>query len=67
MEKISFDKYQRWRVSFFKDADNKRLRFGQAFINTFYPSVGQAVSQVFYETDMNKAEEIILRDYVEAQ
>lgn len=66
MEKITFDKFDRWRLQFFNSKDNKHLRFGQAFVNTFYPSVGEPISHLFYETDMKKAEEIILRDYVEA-
>lgn len=65
MDKLTYDKYRRWRISFFNSTDSKTMRFGQAFVNTFFPSVGEPIAHLFYETDAEKAEEIILRDYVE--
>ncbi len=51
-QKISHKDYAIWRLDFF-EKDVKNLRFGQAFVNRFYPEVGEGVADIFYSNQNN--------------
>jgi hypothetical protein len=55
MEKISPAQLQEFSLEFFRERHStyRYLRFGQAFMNKFYPQV--ACPEVFYEEDTKKA------------
>lgn len=49
-EKVSHIDYVNWRIYFFSFAAMSDDRFGQAFVNRFYPDAGEALADVFYST-----------------
>lgn len=63
IKKVPSREYLLWAREY--AAGNRTLRFGQAFVNRFHPSVGEPISQLFYEGNNAKAEEIIIEHYVD--
>lgn len=55
VEKIAPTKLQEFSLRFFRERHSTyaNLRFGQAFLNEFYPEV--SCPEVFYEEDVEKA------------
>jgi hypothetical protein len=46
----------------FKDTKYQHLRFGQAFLNYFYPDL--SCPELFYQESNKKAEEFIMENFV---
>lgn len=67
LKKVPFVKYIRFCQAHFANPKNKTLRFGQAFINKFYPNVlGERLNPTLYEEkDITKARELIYKEYLD--
>jgi hypothetical protein len=62
-KKITWAQYELFKIRFYK-ASFQPLRFGQAFYNEFL-TLDDEVDNIFNERDTNRAEQIILTNYVD--
>lgn len=51
----------------FDEGQFPHLRFGQAFLNRFFPSCGSRYTEIFYVADRAKAEEMIWDEFVDLE
>lgn len=63
MDKISFDEYMAWSRGYYNNLYNSSLRYGQSFLNNFYPSI--ADDELFYSRDAKTATSIIMDRYIQ--
>jgi hypothetical protein len=61
-KRLTLEQYNKWKIEFYKKKSN--LRFGQAFINGWFPGK-EGTNVLYYMTDPKRAENWILRNYVE--
>lgn len=64
MTKITPAEFYNFRMKYY-NGEWTALRLGQAFINKYDPSSGEASADIFYEPDAIKAESMIQVRYVE--
>jgi hypothetical protein len=58
LAKIRYEQYLIFRRRY-EQGQFHSQRFGQAFINTFYPGSGEETSQIFYEPERSRAVKLI--------
>lgn len=63
IKKVPWGEYLTWIMDW--TISDRTLRLGQSFVNRFHPSVGEPISQLFYEEDDTKAGEYIIQNYVD--
>lgn len=63
--KMSYERYEEFRMKYFREKRTtyKHLRFGQAFLNEYYPHHSDI--ELFNEKDQKTADRLILADYVD--
>lgn len=62
--RMSYDRYQQFSMKYFREKRTtyKYLRYGQAFLNEYYPHHSDIA--LYNEKDSKKAEQMILENYV---
>ena len=61
--KMSVEQFVQWEVEYWKRAESRHLRLGQAFMNQNYPQ--EVNSALYEETDPLVARRLILETYVD--
>jgi hypothetical protein len=65
IKKVPYEEYIKFTKNYINDP-NKTLRFGQAFINKFYPDTpSELLDSNLYESTMSIAMKIIYNNYLD--